>query len=488
MSPAHRTRQHRWRVVAFVVVVVAGVAVVAATHGATVPHAPPSPATLVSAPDAESSAWYCTGQSTAGSIAPGTVVLSNTTDRSIAGTITTVTDTGAAVRTAVAIPARSAVSPALPAASSGTWQSQIVTLAGGGVAVTQAVHGATGWSEAPCQSSTSSTWSFAGGTTSSGAGLAVALLDPTSTPVVVDLSFVTPSGVVHPINYQGVVLQPGQLVMKDVAAEVQNQSTVSTVVSARTGRFVAAELQVFPAPTAGLSVVAGAPRAESHWVIPQAQETQGGSSEIDVFNPGTTGESVTVRLRLASGPLAPLSSTVAPGSTWVLTTSSQTRIPAGASYSAEVEATGGPGVVVARTVHAPGSAPAPQSGLAAAVDGLSTASPTQQWVVAPPGTSTALPISGAAPNALALTNTSGGAVDYRAFATSPSGERLLASGTLPAHATVVVSGSALAAAGLDQIIVRAGGPMGVSEDVGPSGGVGVVTMPGLPLSALISGL
>jgi hypothetical protein len=183
-----------------------------------------------------------------------------------------------------------------------------------------------------------------------------------------------------------------------------------------------------------------------------------------------------------------LSSTVAPGSTWVLTTSSQTRIPAGASYSAEVEATGGPGVVVARTVHAPGSAPAPQSGLAAAVDGLSTASPTQQWVVAPPGTSTALPISGAVPNALALTNTSGGAVDYRAFATSPSGERLLASGTLPAHATVVVSGSALAAAGLDQIIVRAGGPMGVSEDVGPSGGVGVVTMPGLPLSALISGL
>ena len=488
MSPAHRARQHRWRVVAFVVLVVAGVAAVAATHSAAVPHAPPSPATLVSAPDAESSAWYCAGQGAAGSIAPGLVVLSNTTDRSVAGTITTVTDTGGAVRTAVAIPARSAVSPTLTSASSGTWQSQIVTLDGGGVAVTQAVHGSNGWSEAPCQSSTSSAWYFAGGTTSSDAGLAIALLDPTSTPVVVDLSFVTPSGVVHPINYQGIVVQPGQLVVKDVAAEVQNESTVSTVVLARTGRVVAAELQAFPAPTPGLSLVAGAPQAEGHWVIPQAEEAQGGSSEIDVLNPGTTGESVTVRLRLGSGPLAPLSSTVAPGSTWVLTTSSQTRIPAGASYSVDVEATGGPGVVVARTVHAPGSAPAPQSGLSAAVDGLSTESPTQQWVVAPPGTSTSQPITGAAPNSLALTNTSGGNEDYRAFAMSPSGDRPLASGTLPAHGTFLVSGSALAVAGLDQIIVRATGPMGVSEDVAPSGGVGVVTLAGLPLAALISGL
>jgi hypothetical protein len=487
MSPAHRARQHRWRVVAFVVLVVAGLAVVATTHGAAVSRAPASPATLVGAPDAESSAWYCTGQGTADSGAPGLVVLSNTTDRSISGTVTTVTDSGAPVTVAVAVPARSAVSPSLPSVS-GTWQSQIVTLSGGGVAVTQAVRGPAGWSEAPCQSSTSSAWYFAGGTTSSGAGLAVSLLDPSTTPVVVDLSFVTPSGVVHPINYQGVVLQPGQLVVKDVGSEVQNESTVSTVVSARTGRFVAAELQVFPTPTAGLSVVAGASRAEAHWVVPQAQEAQGGSSELDVFNPGTTGESVTVHLRLASGPLAPLSSSVAPGSTWVLTTSSQTRIPVGASYSADVEAAGGPGVVVARTVQVPASAPSPQSGLAAAVDGLSTASPTRQWVVAPPGTSAAQPVAGAAPNSLALTNTSGGDVDYRAFAMSPSGDRPLASGTLPAHATVVVSGSALAAAGLDQIIVRATGPMGVSEDVGPTGGVGVVTLPGLPLAALIRGL
>jgi len=33
--------------------------------------------------------------------------------------------------------------------------------------------------------------------------------------------------------------------------------------------------------------------------------------------------------------------------------------------------------------------------------------------------------------------------------------------------------------------VRASGPMAVSEDVGPTGGFGVVTMPGIPLAAAI---
>src|SRR3974390_3147539 len=351
MSPAHRTSQHRWRVVAVVVIVIAGVGVLAATYGAATPQSLATPASQVSSPDAESSAWYCAGQGTSANAASGQILLTNTTGRAVAGNVTTVSDAGAAVRTAVAIPPHSVVSPTLQAPLSGSWVSDIVTLAGGGVAVTQAVAGPSGWSIAPCQSATSAAWYFPGGTTSSGAGLGISLLNPTTTPVVVDLRFVTPSGVVHPLNYQGVVLQPGQLVIKDVESEVQNDSTVSTVVAARTGRFVAAQLQLFPAPTAGLSLVTGFARPESHWVIPQSQETQGGSSEIDVLNPGTTSESVTVQLRLPSGPLAPLSSTVAPDSTWVLVTSGETRIPVGASYSADIEASGGPGVVVGRTVR-----------------------------------------------------------------------------------------------------------------------------------------
>ena len=79
---------------------------------------------------------------------------------------------------------------------------------------------------------------------------------------MVDLSFMTPTGAVHPINYQGIVLQPGQVQVENVASEVQNVSTVSTVVATRTGRVVASEVQGFSGSSAGLSLVPGrrAPR------------------------------------------------------------------------------------------------------------------------------------------------------------------------------------------------------------------------------------
>ena len=212
----------------------------------------------------------------------------------------------------------------------------------------------------------------------------------------------------------------------------------------------------------------------------------GGTSEIDVFNPGTVPEAVTVRLRLGSGPLAPLTDKVAPGATWALSTGAQTRIPHDATYSADIEATGGPGVVVGRTVVLPGSASAPQAGMALAVDGLTSAMPTGVWVVPPPGTSANPAVSGAAPATLALTNTSGSAERYSVYAVTPSGTRSIAAGTLPVGTTAGVAGATLSAADLDPVVVRASGPMAVSEDVRPSGGTGVVTMPGLPLASPIA--
>ena len=64
--PAHVSRERRWRVAALVVLVVAGVGIAVAVRGAPAPvAAAAAPGALVGAPDAESSAWYCTGQTTA---------------------------------------------------------------------------------------------------------------------------------------------------------------------------------------------------------------------------------------------------------------------------------------------------------------------------------------------------------------------------------------------------------------------------------------
>jgi hypothetical protein len=231
-------------------------------------------------------------------------------------------------------------------------------------------------------------------------------------------------------------------------------------------------------------VVQGLSQPEHRWAIPLAQETPGGGdSEIDVFNPGTAPEKVTVHLRLPSGPLAPLANTVAPGETWALATSHQTRIPAGASYSAEVDATGGPGVVVSRAVVAPASATAPQAGVAAAVDGLTSSTPASEWIVPPPGTQASPAVNGVAHDALAILNVGDESETFRAYAIGPGSRHLLASGALAPGGSAVVTGSTLNDSGFDPIVVHGGGPMAVSADYTPSGGVGVVGMPGIALAA-----
>jgi hypothetical protein len=490
VTPAHVSREHRWRVIALVLLVVAGVGIAVGVRGTPAPlGAAPDPGALVGAPDAESTAWYCTGQSTAGGRSPGFLVLTNTTAKPVTAAITATSDTGASAHTATAVPPRGTVAPAIPALSSGSWESETVITSGGGVAVTQTISNPLGWSQAPCQSTTSNQWYFAGGSTAAANTLYVSVLNPTSTPVVVDLSFVTPTGTVHPINYQGIVLPAGQVVVENVTSEVQQISTISTVVTTRTGRVVASEVQEIVdagGTSGGVSLVPGVMAAQPHWVIPQAQEIPSAETEIDVFNPGTSSESVTVHFRLPSGPLAPLTQKILPGTTWPIFTSTQTRIPANESYSTTVDATGGSGVVVSRTVSLPASGtPPPQAGQVVAVGGFSTDSPSGEWVVPPPGSSDNPAVNGAAPAYLALFNSSTSAETYSVTATTASGSTVVATGTVAPGVAVEVSGSPLAAAGLNPIVVRASGPMAVSEEAGPSAGFGVVSMPGIPLAAAI---
>ncbi len=99
MSPAHHTREARWRILLLVAAVIAGVAIATGANGTpTSPTAPASPAAVVSASNAESSAWYCTGQSTSTGAAPGFLVMTNTLTRPVSATVTTVSDAGVSAR------------------------------------------------------------------------------------------------------------------------------------------------------------------------------------------------------------------------------------------------------------------------------------------------------------------------------------------------------------------------------------------------------
>jgi hypothetical protein len=484
VTAPHHAGQRRWLILVVVVAVIGGLAIAARSPGKALPGGPPrAPAALVSAPDTESSAWYCTGQTTvAGKLAPGSLVLTNTGARTVRGTIHAVTDTGATVHTNVSVPARGQLVTTVPVPKSGTWLSEVVMLSGGGVAVSQTLHGASGWAEAPCQSSTAQQWYFPSGFTTGSDALFIALLNPTSTPDVVDLSFVTPKGIARPINFQGIVLQAGQTQVENIGPFVQEQDYVGTTVTTRTGRLVASELQLFSGAGAGLAIVPGSARAEHEWTIPQAAEPVTGPTSIEIFNPGTTTQNVTVRARLATGPLSPFHARVPPQTTWVLSTSEQTRIPKGDPYSAVVVARGGSGVVVGRVVAAPGAPQAPQVGLANAVDALTAGTQSRHWVVPGPGSSSAPVVTGATPVHLAVTNLTGRHESYTVAVMTPSGIRTISSGTLAPSATAFVNGPTLARAGLDPLLVTTGGAAAVSEDVGPTGAYGAVTMPGIALA------
>ncbi len=305
--------------------------------------------------------------------------------------------------------------------------------------------------------------------------------NPTSTPDVVDVSFVTLKGVVHPINFQGLVLNPGAMQVEAVSPYVQEQANVATVVETRTGRLVASELQLFSGAATGLALVPGSPHAERDWTIPLSEDIAQGSSSIDVFNPGPSTQEVTVLARLSSGPLAPFRARVFPDTTWVLSTAEETRIPKGDPYSAVIEARGGSGVVVGRVVAAPSASHAPQGGAAIAVGALTAAAPSRLWVVPSPGSGAQPALPGAVPDWLAVTNVSGHDETYVVEVMTPTRSPTLASGVIRSSTTLLLAQAVLARAGLNPLVVSASGPVAVSQDLGPTGSIGVATMPGIPL-------
>ena len=330
MSPAHRSSERRWRVLALVVLVLAGVGVGAGTRGTAAPVGGRGGAGRAGRRARRGIVRLVLHRAVHRSRACRPASSSSPTRRRgpVSGTITAVTDTGATVRTAVAVPAAAWWRRPSLRCRLGPGSPRSCHVSGGGVAVTQAVHGASGWSQAPCQSTTSASWYFAGGTTADSDTLYVSLLNPTSTPVVVDLSFMTPAGRSTRSTTRGSCCNPGRCRWRTSASEVQDVSTVSTVVSTRTGRVVASEVQVFAGRRPPASLWCRARRSPSRSGRSPGPGGRAVHSEIDVFNPGSGTETRDRAPAPAVRPLAPLTATVPGGSTWALATSAQTRIPA----------------------------------------------------------------------------------------------------------------------------------------------------------------
>lgn len=459
--------------VAVLLAVGAVVGHVASPRPARVRMQPAALAAEASPVGSESSSWYCPGA--LGAADPAVRMrldLVNAGARAVRASIVVVNAEGRSAVSRVVIPAHAQIGETPGRLVTGTWLATRVDVAGGGVTASELVDSGGAESVAPCASEGSARWFFPTGSTARGSALRVAVYNPSSDLAVVDLSFVTPSGVTSPQPFQGLVVGPGRVSEVTVGRYVQNEPAVATVVSARSGAVVAGELQLYgPAGAAGVAIRLGAPSPSPVWDLPRSQDQVGGSSQLVIFNPSSRTEHVRVDVRLASGPVAPFTQVVGPDSVWDLQTGNELRIPPGVGYAMRVHASGS-GVVVARVGAGTPGGPGAQWGDGIVVPGVGT-STALRWVVPAVGQA---PGARGGPLVVAVDNPGRRAVRVTLWWFSPSGARRVR------HVRVGAGSFSQFGAGAGPLVVSADGPVAVEGQASltAAGGAGAGVDVGVP--------
>jgi hypothetical protein len=338
-GPAHRRRREarrspsddealprerrRWLVLLVVAasLVLAGVAS-DAVHPPAAPAVPAAAAAadgglpVIVASAARSASWYCPGPLPFGGGAASQLVLVSTGPAPVTARVEVTSTTGVSRAVGVTVPAGGTIRvPVLVAGPSG-WAAAAVLVDGGGIGVWQQVSTGLGTSEVSCHVAPSSSWYLPAGSTAHGADVLVSLFDPTASPAVASLSFASAGAVatgsaitsvgstagaasppVAPPAFQGLIVQPGQLVLVDVGKQVQLRAELATIVTASTGRIVAGEWSA--ASVAGRSqaaLVEGSPSARSQWWFPVSTATASKTlaSGYWLLNPGASTTRVTI--------------------------------------------------------------------------------------------------------------------------------------------------------------------------------------------------
>lgn len=425
--------------------------------------------------EAESSAWFCVGGTGPDGAALATVILTNSTARTVTGTLTAVPAGGAAHSTSVVVAAHSQIGVVPTQVATGDSVAATVVLNGGGVGVSQVVSGPLGFSVAPCASTTSDQWYFADATTASGATLALSLFNPTRTTAVVDVSFVSPTGgVLEPPAYQGIDVPGDSLVTENVGDHVRNNPDVATEVSSLSGDVVAAQLESFGAAgSEGPSVVLGTVTPSPTWSFAQNTDVTGGATVFHIFNPSTRLVRVRVRFALVQGAAEPLVLRVPAQSIASLDTHQVTRIPSDTAFAVTFEAERGAGVIVDRHVASPAGSPPPQLGVISGVPGGD-----DHWLLpaaTTPVTEVSLAVVGLndAPVTISLSMfLKGRMVSVPGFAHR----------RLPAGTPLIMSPGPSSPVGTVPLVLATSAPVAVEVDALPVGTPGVVVIPTLPLA------
>ncbi len=307
----------------------------------------------VSAGGSRSSAWYCPGATGAKGAAPVSLIITSDSAKPVQATVRAVSSIGIERYSVMPVRPGAQVTVNLFSMLSGPFLGASVVVQGGGVAVSEAAAGFTGWSVAPCAPAGATSWYLPDGSTAGGAHLFVELLNPEPSAAVVDLSFSDPAGSVSPPAFQGIEVPADGLDVIDSGEHVVSEGPIATTVSAVTGTIVAAELQAGAEGSSsvrdsGMALVLGSPVASPRWSIPATADVAGSQVAFHVFDPAAS--SAKVRLTFAwIGGSQSVEITVPAGATTVVLPTSVQGIPAGTVYQVSATSLNGVDVVVSRS-------------------------------------------------------------------------------------------------------------------------------------------
>lgn len=400
--------------------------------------------------------WYCPGVPANDASITGVIIVSNSSDLDITGTITLLSNNQQPVINSFSVPALSSASLDAIAGIDSKFVSAIVEINGAVGSVEQRIVHPAGDSVALCANVPAQDWFFADGFTGADSIEQIVLTNPFTDATVVDVSFVTLETKREPANLQGFVLPPRSVTVLSMDEQgARNEKVLAVSLRASSGRFVAGRSQHYLGQgRLGYTMSLGASATSPQWWFPDGEKNANVVEQLVIFNPGDSDRTLSV-VFITTGEVTasiePATITAPAGRVVTLNTASLPSLPNGrygilvatADIPTDLGAAGTPDDIVVEKVVNRGDGKTIGTSV---VLGMPTSAISTTWV-APSGTTAGLD------DALVVLNTTADVATIGVQSIGPAG--------------------AVALSGLESIVV-------------PGSGLVTITLPaGLPVGELI---
>lgn len=206
-----------------------------------------------------------------------------------------------------------------------------VVINGGGVTgVMRTTVGPT--SSVPCRSNGTNSWSVSGLHSRNGALARVVVMNPTSTPSVINVATWSSNGYLQPAPFQGLVVPPVGQVTLNLSNYVVEATDISVIINSLRGLIVATALQV---DGRNGSLIGGQNELATTQWYPAVPTDDAENVVLNVLNPSPASADIRVALDIPGFTIAPLRFSLAGGSSHV-TVIPNSRIPSSGLASLKI--------------------------------------------------------------------------------------------------------------------------------------------------------